>query len=256
MEIQTDLTESSNQILKELALPASQQIGQALGNVFGLLNVATFPIKLANEYAQRNFKRYSEKIKDIPYEKIQEVQPEIAIPIIEKLSYTKNSDLADAYTTLLANASNKDKMDLVHPGFIEKINSMSPDEARLIKLLKNKEYLPYIEFRVENEKSFYLTLTVKLTNLEKELNLTAKTMIIHLENLISLSILEDKEGIFKADDSIYAQLTSKYKETEQEIVDKIKNKNYGDMNKIEITKSYYSITNLGKTFIDACTNNI
>lgn len=39
---------------------------------------------------------------------------------MEKLSYTSNEDLAEAYINLLAKASNKDDVDLVHPGFITK----------------------------------------------------------------------------------------------------------------------------------------
>jgi len=253
--IQADLTESSNKILTELALPASKQLGQALGNVFGLLNTATFPIKLANEYAQRNFQKYSDRLKEVPEEKIQEVQPEIAIPLIEKLSYTSNNDLAEAYASLLANASNKDKIDLVHPGFIEKINSMSPDEAKLLQLLKNKTEICYIEFRAENKEYSYQTLSLKLTNLEKELGLTVKTMLIHLENLVSLSILEDKAGTYKTNEAIYNELTSKYNELKLHFENNIKNKAYGDKAKLVIEKSYYSITHLGQTFIQACTDS-
>jgi len=253
--IQADLTESSNKILTELALPASKQLGQALGNVFGLLNTATFPIKLANEYAQRNFQKYSDRLKEVPEEKIEEVQPEIAIPLIEKLSYTSNNDLADAYASLLANASNKDKVDLVHPGFIEKINSMSPDEAKLLQLLKDKTEIDYIQFRVEDSNGKYITLSYKVTGLEQELNLTPKVMVIHLENLVSLSILEDKEGTYKTNDNFYNSLVDKYKKDKETFENEIKSKKYGDNQKLKILKSYYAISNLGQIFIEACTNN-
>jgi hypothetical protein len=253
--MKTDLTESSSKILTELALPASKQVGQALGNVFGLFNTVTLPIKLANDYAQRNFQKYSDKLKDIPEEKIQEVQPEIAIPLIDKLSYTSNNDLADAYASLLANASNKDKVDLVHPGFIEKINCMSPDEAKLLQLLKNKADIYYIEFRAEDVNGHFITLSYKLTGLEQELNLTPKTMSIHLENLVSLSILEDKEGMHRTNDNLYSLLIDTYKGDQEFFENNIKSKKYGDNQKLKVSKSYYAISNLGQIFIEACTNN-
>lgn len=144
LPVKCDVSQSTNEVIKELALPASTQIGQALGNVFGLLNTATLPFKFTNEWAQRNFRTYSEKLNEIPKKQIKQVDPEIAIPLIEKLSYTSNEDLANAYANLLANASNKEKVDLIHPGFIQKLNNLSPDEARLIEYLKDKEEIYYI----------------------------------------------------------------------------------------------------------------
>ena len=130
--IKVDISESTNGILNALFLPATKQVGKALGNTLGLLNTATLPFRFINVYSQENFKRFADKVKYIPEEKIKEVEPEIAIPLIEKLSYTSNSDLAEAYANLLAKASNKDDVDLVHPGFINKINSMAPDEIRIL----------------------------------------------------------------------------------------------------------------------------
>ncbi len=60
-EIKADLTKSSNKILKELALPAATQLGQAFENIFGILNTATLPAKLANNYAKRNFDKLNQK---------------------------------------------------------------------------------------------------------------------------------------------------------------------------------------------------
>lgn len=109
VDVKADLSESGNEVIKAMGLPASKQLGLALGNVFGLLNTATLPFKFANTIAnswyenaiaKRNIENLADKMKDIPEEKIKEVEPEIAIPILERLSYTSNSDLANAFANL------------------------------------------------------------------------------------------------------------------------------------------------------------
>ena len=66
----------------------------------------------STEKFKLNFKKqlneYKEKLEQIPEEKQCEVHPQIGTPIIEKLSYTAYEEVADLFTTLLANASNVD----------------------------------------------------------------------------------------------------------------------------------------------------
>ncbi|MBX9867524.1 MAG: DUF4393 domain-containing protein [Burkholderiales bacterium] len=246
--IKVDITDSANEIIKQLALPATAQIGQALGNVFGLVNTITLPIKFCNVYAQRNFAKYCNKLNKTPIDKIKEVEPEIAIPIIEKLSYTSNQELA--------NASNSDKVDLIHPGFIEKINNMAPDEARIINHLKGITDLYYIVFRAKNSNnSTYHDLSYKLTHLCSELTLEPQRVSIHLENLVSLSVLQDNVGAFKIDESTYDKLINQYSDSKQIYELQVNNKKFMPLDTLVIEKSFYSVTNLGRVFIDACTFN-
>ena len=137
VEIKADVSKSVDETLKNLALPASKKFGMALGNVAGLFNTMTLPIKLANVYAQKNYQALEDKINAIPEDKIKEVEPEIAIPIMEKLSYTSNEDLANAYANLLANASDKNKVDLIHPGFINKLQNLAPNEVKLLEYFRS-----------------------------------------------------------------------------------------------------------------------
>jgi hypothetical protein len=255
VNVNADISDSSNKIIVDLFGPASKQLGMALGNVFGLINTVTMPAKLINEYATRNFENVGEKISQIPEEKIKPVEPEIAIPLIEKLSYTSNEDLANAYVNLLSNASNIDKMDLVHPGFINKINSMAPDEAKLLEILRERTYVYYIIVRIQNQKRGYQSLSVKITGLEKELNISPQQIQMHFENLVSLSIIEDNQGIYKDDDAGYQKLIEMYQNEIDQYEEKMKNGDYGDFHEIKIEKSYYALTTIGSTFIEACIKN-
>lgn len=253
LPVKADLTKSANEIITDLCKPATKQVGKALGNVAGLLNTTTLPFKLANDYAQANYKKYSEKIKDIAEENIKEVEPEIGIPLMEKLSYTSNEDLANAYANLLANASQKNKVDLVHPGFINKINSMAPDEVRILEYLKVNFQIPYIYFKAKGQgKSRRLSL--KLTGLEKKFNISANFLAVNIDNLISLNIITDKEGEYIADQNIYETLSMQYNTDKKNYEQRIGVGDLKDFNKIETMKSFYFITDIGRTFINACTN--
>lgn len=145
-EITADISNVSNDVLSNLCIPFSKQLGKALGNITELVHTVTLPIKLVNQYAKKNYEKLESKLKDIPEENIREVEPEIGIPIMEKISYTSNDDLSELYINLLANASQKDKVHLVHPGFVNKINSMAPDEAKILELFKEKNLYHILYF--------------------------------------------------------------------------------------------------------------
>lgn len=255
VEVKADISPSTNEQIINLFSPSTKQVGLALGNLFGLFNTVTLPVKLLNEYAQHNYAKYSEKLKDIPEEQIKEVEPEIGIPVMEKLSYTKNEDLANAYANLLANASRKDRVNIVHPGFISKINSMSPDEAKILELIKDKNDVVYIIFRAENEQSHFIDLSVKVTGLEKELGITAQQMQMHLENLVSLNLLHDNQDNFKTNEKPYDCLLEVYSDDKRVYEEEIASGKYSNLNKLAVKKSYFNVTSIGKTFIEACIKN-
>lgn len=57
-------------------------------------------------------------------------EPYVAIPAIQQISYSYDSDeLRDMYANLLANFMDKERSDLVHPSFVEVIKQLNPDEA-------------------------------------------------------------------------------------------------------------------------------
>jgi len=259
IEINADVSESVNEIIKKSLLSASEQFGMALGNVFGLLNTVTLPAKLANIYAQRNFEKYEQKIKDIPKDNIKEVEPEIAIPIIEKLSYTSNEDLANAYANLLANASQKDKVNLIHPGFINKLQNLAPDEVNILEYLRKNKKLTfvYFEFKLVNSVGIndrYKIITTPLTGIEKELDIKTEQMAVHLNNLVSLSILKDHPNSELDQKDDYINLISTYSYIEKMCLKGIDEKRYDGFDKLVIKKSYFSVTPLGEIFIDSCTS--
>ena len=252
-----DLVKSTPNILGELyqdlAQPSVRAIGNALGTVFEFSTAILLPLKLKNEKLKINFKKnldeYKEKLEKIPEDKRCEVHPQIGTPILEKLTYTTNDEISDLFTTLLANASNIDMVNTAHPAFINMIEKITPDEARIIKYLKDKTELQYCTFRAYAKTGTgFNELLKKVTLLPFEVNLQFSNNVpAYIENLESIGVLSDVNGLYKTDKNIYNLIREKYnfKQLEEQLVPNV-------MKSVRIVEGYYDITEFGKLFIQAC----
>ena len=253
----TDLIKSTPNILgviyQDLAQPSVKAVGNALGTVFEFSTSFLLPVKLLNEKFKLNFKKrlneYKEKLEEIPEDKRCEVHPQIGTPIIEKLSYTTNDEIADMFTTLLANASNVDMVNNAHPSFVSMIERMSPDEARILNYLKDKIDIQYCNFHGDvKDGEGYATLVDHETLLRNEIEFNyPQNLNAYLANFISLGIIIDKAGIFRIDKTIYNKIRDEVnlKKLEDALVPQT-------YKSITVEESYYEITDFGKLFIKAC----
>ena len=241
------------QVYGDLAQPSVKAAGHALGTVFEFSTSFLLPVKLLNEKFKLNFAKrlneYKEKLEKIPEEKQCEVHPQIGTPLIEKLSYTTNEEIADLFTTLLANASNVDMVNTAHPSFVNMIERMSPDEAKLLKYLKGKEDVQYCVFNGNASKgNGFVTLIDHATILEDEVEFTFPQNInAYLANFVSLGVIMDMNSQFRIDKTVYDRIKDKYnlKQMETQLVPRF-------YKSITVKEGYYLITDLGKLFISAC----
>ncbi|MBQ6187212.1 MAG: DUF4393 domain-containing protein [Prevotella sp.] len=241
------------QVYGDLAQPSVKAVGNALGTVFEFSTSFLLPVKLLNEKFKLNFAKrlneYKEKLEKIPEEKQCEVHPQIGTPLIEKLSYTTNEEIADLFTTLLANASNVDMVNTAHPSFVNMIERMSPDEARLLKYLKGKEDVQYCVFKGNASKgNGFVTLIDHATILEDEVEFAFPQNInAYLANFVSLGVIMDMNSQFRIDKTVYDRIKDKYnlKQMETQLVPRF-------YKSITVKEGYYLITDFGKLFISAC----
>lgn len=241
-------------IYGDLAQPSVKKLGTALETVFEFSTSLLLPVKLLNEKFKLNFEKrltdYKEKIESIPTEKLCEVNPQIGTPIIEKLSYTTNDEIANLFINLLAKASSTDTINLAHPAFVQLIERLSVDEARIIKHLLNKDIVPCVSFRAHlTEGTGFQEILRNGTLLQFEIELLFPQNIkTYLDNLTSMGILNDSHGMHKQSEEIYNPIYEKYNYNSV-------NENYtktGAFKNVSKEKSYYQITDFGKTFIRAC----
>lgn len=145
---------SNKELLKliytDLAQPGTRQVGKALETVLGLGNTVLLPARLLNEKASHvfrvNMEKYREAIKGIPEEEVQEVAPEIGVPIVDRLTYVSDEALSDMFVKLLARASSTNHADEAHPAFVSIIDNLCPDEALLIRAVSTLAINKYGEF--------------------------------------------------------------------------------------------------------------
>jgi uncharacterized protein YciU (UPF0263 family) len=249
-----DVPKVLNTIYSDLAQPGVKKVGTALETVLEFSTSFLLPVKLLNEKFKLNFEKrlndYKEKLEDVPDEDICEVNPQIGTPIIDKLSYTTNDEIADLFTSLLTKASSNKTVNLAHPSFVQLIERLSVDEARIIKYLINKDFIPCISFRahVKDNKGFHEILK-SATSLHTEIELLfPQNMNTYLDNLVSMGILDNSHGMHKMDTKIYEPL---YKIHKYDQVNESYTKS-GAFSKVEKKNSYFQITDFGKTFIRAC----
>lgn len=243
------------EIYGDIAKPSVKSVGNALGDVFGIVfgALSYFPQK-GNIYLKNNLEQYRKKLENVPADKIIPVDPQIGAPIVEKLRYTKNQEISELFTTLLANASNSEKVESVHPSFISIIEQLSPDEAKIINFLKDNDYIPYCNidgYRHDSDGGGYYCIEKYSTLLSEKISFLIKeNEVAYLNNLIRLGILRDKETLYKIGHPDYEKLREKseYFKNEKDYVPEI-------FRFIKFHNSFFEITEFGKMFIKACIKN-
>ncbi len=245
------------ELYKDMAQPAARNIGLALGaftsaGLFLHLLTSWGTDKL-NICLKSNLDQYAERIKDIPVEDITEVPPEIATPIIEKLSYVTNEELRNLYIELLAKASIKNENNKAHPRFVNIINSLSPDEAQLIRYLKDKKWLPFVDI-VLNSVSYEQYFLEKLVCIIPDLDLVFnQNLNAYLNNLAALGLITiinsqsmGSNDEYKHYEQYLVERTPYYDSIEKNIMRR--NTNDGPY---EMIKGIISTTSFGQLFFDA-----
>lgn len=119
--------------------PVVKPTGELLGLVPRAIKAALAPVEkwvLQREYNIAETQRLlEEKLKNISPDQIEAPEAYIAVPALQNISYCMdNAELRDMYANLLANSMNKVVKNGVHPGFVEIIKQLSPDEAKILRL--------------------------------------------------------------------------------------------------------------------------
>lgn len=248
----TPLKELLPEVYGDALKPSMKVVGDAIG---GALEMCLLPLivsgyipKIARMCLDKHLHSFEEKINKIPAEKRTEIHPQLSVPVMQKLLYTTNDTIAELFVNLLTNSAHIDMSSNAHPGFVEIISQLSPDEAKIIQYLKGKEEIQYAEIRayVKDGEGF-TTLLKKSTLTQFYVHLDFSDNIhSYYDNLIRLGILVDKAGMYKISDNVYNEIAAKYNFAEYEklVPEYFKN--------IEIEKSFFEVTAFGKLFITAC----
>lgn len=236
-------------VYKDLLRPSVQVIGKSLKAVLEFVSTPFMALQLQNDKVKLNLEKrldeYAQKLHSIPEDKRCEVHPQIGLPIIEKLTYTTCDEIADLFTSLLASASSIDTANTAHPAFISMIERMSPDEARILEYLKDKEDIQYCDINVySNQNSGYNTLFEHVSMIEEDVALIyPENTNAYLANLVSLGIFCDKKGTFRMDKTQYNRIKGKYQV--EELTASLVPESFKS---IKVEESYYQVTPFGRLY--------
>lgn len=191
-----------------------------------------------------------EKVKDIPEDKQCEPEPYVAIPAIQQIPYCTDSDeLRNMYANLLASSMNIDKKWSVHPGYVDIIKQMTPDEARIMKKTAqiNELYNPIVDVIVnlgigKGDFEIYRNYST----IAESVCENAKYMGQYFDNLYRLRLIDIPEDRHIINDGRYDDIRK------SEFIQKYLNSKCDDGITVELRKKYFYITDFGKDFLSCC----
>jgi hypothetical protein len=141
-------------VYEDALQPAAREIGRALQTIAKTVHIVLAPVS-ALVWGYDKIKDFvstavAEKLSQIPIERLQTPAPNVACPLLEALRYTGHEEtLRDMYANLLAASMDTQTAFEAHPSFVDIIKQISPDEARLLKIMAVPQALPLLEVRWE-----------------------------------------------------------------------------------------------------------
>lgn len=249
-ELAKTLGSTTQDIYEDGIKETVQETGKIVSRLPRTINAlfANYDIWLLNrEHNVAETKKLLEsKLKNIPEDKITDPEPYIAIPTIQALSYSMNSEeLREMYANLLASSMVTDTKDNTHPSFVEIIKQLSPDEAKLIKIIAKKDKIPFIDIRLMLSEEAGVKKVTYFTDIGFSTPNNPSKVIEYWNNLERLKIIEIP---------LYTQLTDEklYKHLEKNpaIVSYLKEQENPE--KHEFQRGVIKLTHYGRSFIKCC----
>lgn len=211
--------------------------------------------KLRDEALNDVRQMITDKLQTIPAELIVAPAPRIVVPALQNASLTEESEIREIYANLLASSMNSAVKNGVHPGFVEIIKQLSPDEAKIMKYIYSHNTIPTITLRYEDDDGGGVDVVKNFSNIGElvgceqpfEINkyFDNLTRLGLLENLGQLSSLTHKE--------LYEPLKN-----HSFLVRKINNlEQYRPLfTKTKMQESYIHISDFGKAFCSICLSRV
>lgn len=242
--------------------PATQESGKTLSLVPRAINAALVPLR--QWIAEREYKLteteklLAKKLEHVGEEKIVTPEPYVAVPAIQAISYSMNSEeLRNLYANLLAKAMNSDTKDFVHPSFVEIIKQMSPIDALVLKEIAYSKYLPLVNLSVSEYDSTDFSAIKKMQGAIQSYsypNITYisftnyESVLVSLDNMIRLKLAEERFLFNDKDIPYKIQQSSSYIKYKKELQSQITGNNW------EYEEYLHSLTLsfLGQNFCDIC----
>ena len=254
------VSESNAEIVKEVYSDVAKPVVQPAGEIAGLVpravKAALAPLEkwiLQREYNIAETKKLlDEKLKDVKPENIEPPEAHVAVPALQYLSYCMdNEELRDMYANLLANSMNSVIKKGVHPGFVEIIKQLSPDEAKVMKYFSTHRTVPTITVRYELKSGGGVDIVKNFSDVGEKTGCEQPLDInMYFDNLIRLGLLASSSGLSSlTNKELYAPLKNHPVIEAYMDEEKIKGTHY---EKGSVEEGFMSLTDFGEAFCNIC----
>lgn len=240
------VAQTAGKVYDDLAHPTVEATGQIISFVPRTIRVVLGKWEkwiLNGEYAiKETEKLLADKLKNIPEDKIVEPEPYVAVPALQQLSYSLDSEeLRDLYANLLASSMNADEKSKVHPAFVDIIKQLVPDEAKLLKYFSKQAVIPLVEIGKKNAdgKGFVVVQKYHL-KVEAGVVENVSNIPVYLDNLIRLQLIEVPADAHYVNQSLYTPI-----ETDTVFINI-------PVESIAYDRKMIKITSFGKQFVKIC----
>ena len=246
------VSQTAGKAYDDVAHPAIEATGQLVSFIPRTIRVLlkNWEKWIVNgEYAIKETEKLLEKkLETISQENIVEPEPYVAIPAIQQLSYSLDSEeLREMYANLLASSMNMDTKTNVHPSYVDIIKQLCPDEAKLLKVLAEKPNQPLIDVRkIRKADDGYIVIIQNFTLLAEGICDNPSEIFSYLDNLDRLKLINIFDDIYIKDDAAYKPL-EEYSEIKELMNSKIE-----EGFRYEIKKHKFELTAFAKNFIKVC----
>lgn len=235
----------------EAISPVAQSVGNSIANLWELAfgNYVNLWIKKQEFRHQLNYQDYvnkvNEKLNNIPIENLVEPPLNIIGPTIEASKYYIDSEeLRELFANLIAASMNSDKVNNVHPSYVEIIKQISPDEAKLLKYIGGGDHALYNVYSKQSDGSINVMRNFSIIAFHAGCS-SPTEIAAYLDNLSRL-------GLIQLDTSKYLNNPDLYSKIEENSFFKGAIEYISPLGTIEKKKGVIESTVYGKNFFKSC----
>jgi hypothetical protein len=241
-------------VYQDAVQPAAKEVGKGLHLVAKAVNSALVPLEAfvwgVDQIRDFVHKRVTKKLANVPPDEIQAPKPHIGVPTIDALRYTgSEGELADLYANLLATSMDRRTAYAAHPGFVDMIKNMCPDEARIMRFLTVNLNYPLIDIKIVTlpDNGFSVSHRhVSLLGIDSQCEYPPLASN-YIDNLERLGLLQVRTDVRMKADEPYKRI-----EEHNQIATILTDLRKLEGKRIDVDKFRLEVTDLGKQFIRAC----
>lgn len=246
-------SELQKEIYGDLLKPGVAQVGKALESVLGFGNTVLIPLRIMNGsadlYEKAAFRKLADRLSKVPEAQIVSIPPEVGVPALDRLSYTKDENLQNMFVNLLASAASSERSQYAHPAFVKIIDFLSPDEAKILEFLAKNPWPGCVSI-IRNSDDGIQILRSPLIAPPPECAFP-QNISAYVSNLSGLGLVQIDEMRWKEDDKYYQDV---FEYVQKDYPDVILGLDHGfsKENGIIAAKKIISMTDFGRIFLEGC----